>query len=156
MRSAHPHIDLLLQHALGEVSGARLEELEAHLLNCDSCGARLHEFETLLWQYRRAPAPRPPEQLLANLLEAQAAARRPASTRVKHLLGRALAWAAIFVAGFLLGRGRGDIPAPTPTTERTALRGAPLPHPPTVSFYPAVMRDSDWRPPSGGGEADSL
>jgi hypothetical protein len=81
--------DLLGAYHDGELTGLRLQEVEAHLAQCETCQAELNELRALTALLQESPAPEaitPPERFVAQVgLRLPRRPEQPASRRALEL-----------------------------------------------------------------------
>jgi anti-sigma factor RsiW len=140
MSEHHPADDNLVAYALDEVGAAEREEIASHLAECKPCAAVVRRLGSIIETYRTSTDAGAPPGILAELMEAQSAARERMATpwwRLKPVYAAAAAAgiAVLFLSGFLAGR----ISAPTPAVpgahpETQIAIPRPLPDPPVIDF----------------------
>jgi len=157
----HPGIRRLKRFADHEASPREVERVTAHLERCPRCAERVAFFRRVSADARAAPAPAPPDALLARILASRAAGERvvlpagpPSPPPLRRRTALAGLCAAAAAAVFLLARGnapREDEPEegwttglgllPTPAYAEEA--PAPLGWPP-VAVDGSRVRPGEW------------
>jgi len=138
----HPGDDVLVAFALDETPARERAAIETHLDGCETCRGIVLRLHAALEAYRTVKPPEAPAHVLADLLEAQAAARAPRPgwrprLRLVFVTAGLIALAGIFASGFWIGRS--TAPAGTPATAAaekggTAPGARPLPERPAIEF----------------------